>query len=262
MDTDRLRTYIANHPIAYAGFRAMFTSNKDRHETTAEKNEIPYIFSICFIPLLIAYIVSLHAKHVLKSIIGLSSPPPSPTARHIFVMTSDHQYRTYAFEEVGARLDSEGENVIFICSPDATGRINRIRQEGLRAESYVDLLRFVSLRDVLRGVLHSAVIMYHLKEIVSESYPDQSYTFVLNAIFLEWIKTLAFGVVAVDDPAIHTYSLMPYQVESTIPERLYVYQHGVQRTSEGERFTAIEATATTTAWECPTSPPPSLRLES
>lgn len=232
MDRGRLEKFIAEYPAAYAGFRAIFTSDANRHQTTAEKNEVPFIFSILFIPLLSSYIFVRRFLFLFTSLVGSRKSLPEPTSGHIFVMTSTHNYRTYAFEEVGAELSDRGEDVLFVCSPSASEYVEELSEQGFRTVSYLNLLKFVTFRDVLASIPRSINHMRTLEDIVADEYPDQSYRFVLNAIFLEFVKTLSFELVAGDEPTVHTYSLMPYQVRSTALDRLYVYQHGCQRAPE------------------------------
>jgi len=232
MDRGRLKTFITNHPVAYAGFRAIFTSDGNTHQSTAEKNEVPFIFSILFIPLLSSYIFVNRLLFLFTSLGGVRKSPPEPTSGHIFVMTSTHNYRTYAFKEVGEKLSEQGEDVLFVCSPSASEKVEELAEEGFRTVSYLSLLKFVTFRDLLASITRSIRYMRMLEEITGDDYPDQSYRFVLNAIFLEFVKTLSFGLVAGHEPTVHTYSLMPYQVRSTGLDRLYVYQHGCQRAPE------------------------------
>lgn len=229
MDRGRLKAFIADHPVAYAGFRAIFTSDANRHKTTAEKNEVPFIFSILFIPLLTSYIFVHRFLFLLTSLGGLRNSPPDPTSGHIFVMTSTHDYRTYAFEEIGTELSDRDEDLLFVCSPSASEKVEELAEEGFRTVSYLSLLKFITFRDVLASIPQSIMYMRTLEDIVADDYPEQSYRFVLNAIFLEFVKTLSFRLIVDDKSTVHTYSLMPYQVRSTALDRLYVYQHGSQR---------------------------------
>lgn len=229
MDMDELERFMTDNPAGYAGFRAIKVSNKGREETAAEVDEVPFIFSVLFLPLIFAYTTWKRTAHIIATIFGATESGNSLEESHIFIMTSSSKYRSYAFEQVGKRLLEQDKDVIFVCSPDATDQMAEWREEGFQTESFIELLRFVSVLTLLVHIVRSVVELYKLKAIVPDEEYSYSTTYTFNSIVLEHIKYLSLNGLTDSDPVIHSYSLMPYQVLSTVPERRYVYQHGVQR---------------------------------
>lgn len=238
MDIERVRRYLDENPIAYAGLRALDVSTKGREQTVAEKDEVPFIFSLAFVPLIVAYTVFKRIVYRLECGFNRSGSNNVLPPDHVFVMTSTYAYRTHTFEEVGNRLLDEGEDVMFLCSPSAADRMDEWRAEGFRTESFTRLLRFVHLSDLLAHVVRSLVAMYRLKRVTSGEFQDSSLTYAFNSTFLEYIKYSSLYPLMRNDPTVHTYSLMPYQVQATTTERLYVYQHGVQQSPEKDEWAA------------------------
>jgi hypothetical protein len=154
-------------------------------------------------------------------------------------MTSTHKYRTHTFEEVGRRLLDENKDVMFLCSPSATSQIDDWHEQGFQTESFKDLLRFVSVFDLFVHIFRSVVTTYELRRITSGDFQNLSLMYSFNTIFLEYVKYLSLEQLVSDDPVVHTYSLMPYQVRITVSDRLYVYQHGVQRSPAENAWAAI-----------------------
>lgn len=238
MDIERVRRYLDKNPTAYAGLRALDVSTKGREQTVAEKDEVPFIFTIVFVPLIIAYTALKRTVYLLKYGLRSNGSKSVSPPDHVFVMTSTHAYRTYTFEEVGSRLLDEDEDVMFLCSPSATSRIDGWRAKGFRTESFTQLLRFVRLSELLAHVIRTVIAMYRLRYITSGEFQESSLTYAFNSTFLEYVKFSSVEPLVKDDPAVHTYSLMPYLVRATTAERLYVYQHGVQRNSEEDEWAA------------------------
>lgn len=238
MDTELVQRYLDKNPTAYAGLRALDVSSKGREQTVAEKDEVPFIFTVAFVPLIIAYTGLKRTAYLLRYSFGSNGSTPVSPPDHIFVMTSTHAYRTYTFEEVGSRLLDDGEDVMFLCSPSATDRTDGWRAKGFRTESFTQLLRFVRLSELLAHVVRAVIAMYRLRRVTSGEFQESSVTYAFNSIFLEYIKFSSVKLLVRDDPTVHTYSLMPYLVRATTPERLYVYQHGVQRKPEDDEWAA------------------------
>lgn len=238
MDMDRLKEFITESPAGYAGFRAVKVSSKGNEGTAAEIGEVPFIFSVFFMPLIFMYTTWQRTKNIITDSVGLGRSRNTSGASHIFVMTSDADYRSYAFEEVGSRLQEQGEEVMFLCSPDATDRMAQWREAGFQPESFMQLLRFVSITTLLVHIVRSIVELRNLRAIVPDEEYSYSTTYVFNSIVLEHIKYLCLKRLTSDNPTVHSYSLMPYQVLSTVPERRYLYQHGVQRNGDGEAWVA------------------------
>lgn len=238
MDTDKLNHFMTNNPAGYAGFRAIKVADKGNEKTAAEVEEVPFIFSILFLLLIFAYTTWKRANYIVASVFDTVGSRNSTNQSHIFIMTSSSKYRSYGFEQVGKQLLEQDKDVMFVCSPDATDQMAEWRAEGFRTESFNELLRFVSISTLLVHIVRSLFELYKLKAIVSEDEYSYSTTYTFNSIVLEHIKYLSMNGMTDSDPVIHSYSLMPYQVLSTVPERRYVYQHGVQRKGDGKVWLA------------------------
>jgi len=239
MNVERVRSYLTTNPTAYAGLRALDVSTQGREQSVAEGDEIPFIFSVVFIPMIIAYTLLKRLIYRFKRGLAREKPDPDPLPDHLFVMTSSYEYRTYAFEEVGARLRENNTNVMFLCSPSAANQMEDWQQNGFQTESFRGLLRFVSVSDLFVTLVRSIIAMHKLRLLTSGEFQESSLIYALNSIFLEYIKFSSLGPLVKDDPVVHTYSLMPYQVRATVPEHLYVYQHGTQRSPADDAWAAI-----------------------
>ncbi|TKX47750.1 hypothetical protein EXE41_04130 [Halorubrum sp. SD690R] len=238
MDIERVRRYLDENPTAYAGLRALDVSTKGREQTIAEKDEVPFIFSVVFAPLIIVYTIFKRTVYHIERRLSRTELSSATPPDHVFVMTSTYAYRTHTFEEIGKRLLDEGEDVMFLCSPSAADRMDEWRAKGFRTESFTQLLRFVHLSDLFGHIVRSIVSIYRLRRITSGEFQDSSLTYAFNSTFLEYLKFSSLEQLMEDDPTVHTYSLMPYQVRATSPEHLYVYQHGVQRSPEKDEWAA------------------------
>lgn len=239
MDIERIRSYLDENPSAYAGLRALDVSTKGREQTVAEGDEIPFIFSVMFVPLMIAYSILKRINYLLKRVFVWDESNSALTPDHIFVMTSTHAYRTHTFEEVGGRLLDENKDVMFLCSPSAADKMDDWQKKGFRTESFRNLLRFVSVFVLFVHVVRAIVAMYELRRITSGEFQESSLMYAFNSTFLEFVKFSSLEPMVEDDPAVHTYSLMPYQIRSTVSERLFVYQHGIQRRPDEDAWAAI-----------------------
>lgn len=234
MDVERLKSYLSENPTAYAGLRALNISSRGREKSTAEGDEIPFIFSMAFVPLITAYTLLKRLAYCLKRVSNTGNSDRTPLPDHLFVMTSAHEYRTYTFEQVGKRLLEKNKNVMFLCSPSAASRMSDWNKKGFQTESFKNLLRFVSVYDLLIHVVRAVITMYELRRVTSDEFKNPSLRYTFNSIFLEYLKYSSLNRLIENSPAVHTYSLMPYQVRATVPERLYMYQHGVQFTPDGQ----------------------------
>ncbi|GAB7008091.1 hypothetical protein [Halorubrum trueperi] len=239
MDLDPIRRYLEENPTAYAGLRALDVSSKGREQTVAEKDEVPFIFSIAFVPLIVAYTVLKRTAYGLNRVLSRTDSPPISPPDHVFVTTSTHEYRTYTFEEVGKRLLDKNKDVMFLCSPSAADQMDDWQQNGFQTESFRNLLRFVSVSELFVNLVRSVITMYKLRHITSGEFQKSSQIYAFNSTFLEYIKYSSLEPLVRDVPVVHTYSLMPYQVRATVPERLYVYQHGAQRSPGEDAWAAI-----------------------
>jgi hypothetical protein len=234
MHIERVKSYLSENPTAYAGLRALNISSKKREKSTAESDEVPFIFSMAFVPLLTAYSLLKRLAYCLKRVFNTENSDSITPPDHVFVMTSAHEYRTYTFEQVGKRLLEKDREVMFLCSPSAAGRMSDWRKTGFQTESFKNLLQFVSVFNLLLHIGRAIITTYELRRVTSGEFKQSSLIYGFNSIFLEYIKFSSLSQWVKDDPAVHTYSLMPYQVRATVPDRLYVYQHGVQFTPDGE----------------------------
>lgn len=239
MNIERVKSYLNKNPTAYAGLRALDVSAQGREQTVAEGDEVPFIFSVVFVPLIIGYTILKRMVYHLKRGLKLEESDSASRPNHVFVMTSTHEYRTHTFEEIGKRLLEENKDVMFLCSPSATSRMDDWREQGFRTESFKELLRFVTVFDLFVHIIRSLVATYELRRITSGEFQDASLTYAFNSIFLEYVKFSSLEQLVRGDPAVHTYSLMPYQMRATVSDRLYVYQHGVQRSPDENAWAAI-----------------------
>jgi len=239
MDIDRVKSYLDDNPTAYAGLRALHISDMGRKQNTAEKDEVPFIFSVVFVPLMIVYIVLRRTVYRIRCVFNGDELDITSSPDHVFMMTSTHEYRTHTFEEVGERLLDENKEVLFLCSPDAVNRMKEWSERGFQTASFRYLLRFVSVRNIFVHLIKSVRLIREIKRITSDEFQDPSVKYAFNSIFLEYIKYISLQQTVSDNPGIHTYSLMPYQVRTTVPERLYVYQHGAQRKPDENALAAI-----------------------
>jgi hypothetical protein len=238
MDIERIRSYLTENPTAYAGLRALDVSAKGREQTVAEGDEIPFIFSIAFVPLIIGYTVLKRLVYYLECGIDIENGKLASSPDHVFIMTSEHEYRTYTFEEVGEQLLDKNRDVMFLCSPSVTNSINNWEKKGISTTSFKHLLRFVTVYELLSHLVRAIFTTYKLRRVTSGEFKTSSLRYAFNSIYLEYIKFSSLEQLLGDSSAIHTYSLMPYQVRATSPDHLYVYQHGVQRRPDEDTLAA------------------------
>lgn len=216
----------------------MDTSDKGREQTVAEGDEIPFIFSVVFAPAMIVYTVFKRITYLLSSGFGMRKTDLLSRPDHIFVMTSSQEYRTHGFRKVGKQLLTDGSDVMFLCSPSASSQMDDWRENGFKVESFRQLLRYVSVSDLIIFLVRAVVTTYELRRVTTGEFEQSSVAYPFNSIFLEYIKVGSIEYLVEDNPAIHTYSLMPYQAQATISERLYVYQHGTQRSADDDAWAA------------------------
>ncbi|MDS0239883.1 MULTISPECIES: hypothetical protein [unclassified Haloferax] len=233
MNAEELGQEFAENPFLFAGYRGLFANEND--ETVPEENTLPFLRTVLFLPAIFGYLI------YQKVMVSLTSDATSPSQYdHIISITSTSEYRSYTLVEVAKELKAKGEDVLFLCSPSGEGRIDEWR-EITETVRHKQLHGTISLRTLVNIPLKSFRDTYRLRTALStEDIDRRTFVFVFNLIILEYVKYHSIEPVTFGEPKIHTLKPMPYFLESTSRESIYVYQHGTQVAYPEQAWPGIE----------------------
>ncbi|MFC7129456.1 hypothetical protein [Haloferax chudinovii] len=233
MKTEELGQEFAENPFLFAGYRGLFANEND--EVVPEENTLPFLRTVLFLPAIFGYLIY---QRVTTS---LTSDTFSPSQYgHIISITSTSEYRSYTLVEVAKELEAKGEDVLFLCSPSGEGRIDEWRGIA-ETVSHKQLHGTISLRTLFNIPIKSFRDTYYLwTELSTENIDRRTFVFVFNLIILEYVKYHSIEPVTLGEPKIHTLKPMPYFLESTSKENVYVYQHGTQVAYPEQTWPGIE----------------------
>lgn len=224
-----LSEYFDANPFAYVPYRIMNTYADAEVESLPVRKEVPMVSSILFTVALLGYVLLNRFRYLVRS--GFASSIDS--GGHLFTMTSTKQFRRHSFTEVASELNEDAD-VVLLCSPATVKYTDEWNERGLRTVTFQDLLRHISIWNSILAVPKTAATLYQLYSIVDRPVTRFPNVLLWNLTYLEYIKRESIRDLTENNPAIHTYSPMPYLVTSTESDRLYVYQHGVKWPTEGE----------------------------
>jgi len=217
------------HPVAYAGYRiSELRSRGKRGSEFSETGEVPLVTTPVFPLAIVGYILYVRAKYFWRSVVGTARTDRLSGDGHLFSMTSSHVYRTHSFVEVAKGLQAEGEEVCLLCSPAAESERESWEQEGLPTTTHRELHRRIGVGTLARVLLSSAVLT---RKLWSQSSTHRSVVGLYqyyNFILLEHVKRESVNALTAGSPTVHTFSPMPYLIDSTTPDRLFAYQHGME----------------------------------
>lgn len=215
-----------DRPLAYAGYR--ISELKKRGSGISESDEIPFVTTPVFLFAIVGYVLVARAKYRWKQVTGDPGPERLPEDGHLFSMTSTHGYRSRSFLEVAEALQERGEEVCLLCSPAAADERSSWEADGLRTTTHRELHGRIGVPALVRSVAASVVetgrLWAHGDTHRSLSGLYQYFNFIL----LEHVKRESVRDLTAEQPNVHTFSPMPYLVDSTTADRLFAYQHGIQ----------------------------------
>lgn len=219
------------YPLAYAGFRI---SHLRRHgRQISETDEIPFLTTVFFPFVLLGYLVVVRPIALVNAVRRRTIVPEIGTDGHVFSMTSTHGYRTYTFLEVADALKRRGEDTVFLCSPATTTKRETWEERGFQTVSHRELHPYVGVFTTVRGIVRTLSLTIRLSRVEEVDSTFRSVTLYYNVILLEFIKRESTRPLTESDPSVHTFSPMPYLIETSPPDRLFVYEHGIQPPTGG-----------------------------
>ena len=221
-----LTAFFQESPLAYAGYR--ISELKKRGSGISETGEIPLVTTPVFPFVLAVYVLYTRVVYLLRRASGRTRVDEVSGDTHVFSMTSSHGYRTQSFLEVARELQKRGEEVRLLCSPAATDERSSWEREGLPTTTHRELHGHVGPVAFVRDLISSGRLTVRLwnHDDIYRSF-ESGYQYY-NFILLEHVKRESVRALTVNDPSVHTFSAMPYLVDSTVPEKLFAYQHGLQ----------------------------------
>jgi hypothetical protein len=221
-----LTDFLQANPLAYAGYRIL--EIKKRGSNISEAGEIPLVTTPTFPAALLGYILFVRMIHLWSRVRNEDRADPLPNDGHLFSMTSRHGYRTRSFLDVAREIRTEGKTVRLLCSPAAASEQGEWEARGFQTTTHRRLHGRVSIASLAA----SAVMSAHLTRRLWSKRENEGSFYTLiqcyNFILLEHVKRESIRTLTENDPNIHTFSAMPYLVDSTSPDRLFAYQHGLQ----------------------------------
>ena len=221
-----LTALFRDRPLAYAGYR--ISELKKRGSGISESDEIPLVTTPAFVFAIVGYLLFARARFLWRRFAGTAETERLPSDGHLFSMTSSHGYRTRSFLEVAEALQDEGETVRLLCSPAAADERDAWERDGLPTTTHRELHGRIGVTALVGCLVSSAVLTRrlwaHEDTYRSLTALYQYYNFVL----LEHVKRESVRDLTAEEPNVHTFSPMPYLVDSTTPEGLFAYQHGIQ----------------------------------
>jgi hypothetical protein len=233
-DQDTLGAFLREHPLAYAAYRIDYLLEHNRD--ISERDEIPFLTSVVFPVVLLCYVVLVRFRGIGERLLGSDRSPTLGPDGHLFVMSSQSGYRTETFLEVANRLEDDGQEVVLLCSPSAESRQTDWEREGFVTTAHRTLHRRLKLWRVLRNALGSAMLVYRLQRVAG--IPWRRLSLCYNFLFLETVKRESLRELVEGTPKIHTFSPMPYLIDASVPDRTFVYQHGLQQPIGGRIMAA------------------------
>lgn len=226
-DQADLGAFLRRHPLAYAAYRINYLIDFNRD--ISESDEIPFVTWPIFPVILLGYIAFAKVKTAVARLTGgTESLLTLSDDGHLFIMSSQSGYRTQPFLEVAAELRARNEEVCLLCSPGAESRQADWEADGYRTISHRQLHGHLSLWRVARNVIMAAVTVSRLRRTEGVEMPLGRVFQCYNFLLLETVKRETVRELVAGDPKIHTFSPMPYLIDSTTGDRLFVYQHGLQ----------------------------------
>jgi hypothetical protein len=233
-DQDDIGAFLREHPLAYAAYRIDYLLEHDRD--IAERDEIPFLTAVVFPVVLCGYVVLARARGVARRLLGGETPPTVGPDGHLFVMSSQSGYRTETFLDVAGRLDDDGQDVVLLCSPSAESRQAEWDREGFVTTAHRSLHGHLKLHRVVTNAVVAAVLVYRLHRIAG--IPRRRLSLCYNFLLLESVKRETIEELVDGTPKIHTFSPMPYIIDASVPDRTFVYQHGLQQPIGGRIMAA------------------------
>jgi len=219
------------HPLAYAGFRISHLRRHDRQ--ISETGEVPFLTSVVFPFVLLGYLVLLRPIALVNTVRRQTPVPDIGTDGHVFSMTSTHGYRTHTFTEIADEFKTRGEEAVFLCSPVATTERDTWEDRGFRTVSHRELHPYIGTFTALRGLVYALSLTVRLSRLAKVDMEPRNVILYYNVILLEFVKRESVRPLTESDPNVHTFSPMPYLIETSPSDRLFVYEHGIQPPTGG-----------------------------
>lgn len=219
--------YIQDNPIGYAPFRVLRNLSGDGF--LSEKDQIPLVTSVLFPFALVSYIIATRVKYLLLSLIADSNDPyESSSPDHVFVLGNSEKYRTYSLTAISSELIERQADSVLLCSPSAEDRRAEWENNGHTVITHRELHSNVPLRKIPVYIVRSMEVTKSVSEKSPYKTTLHEKYIACNYTLTEHIKRKSLEGLMEKDPCVHTYSPMPYLVENTKSENIFVYQHGIQ----------------------------------
>mgnify|MGYP000728307232 CR=1 FL=1 len=214
------------HPLAYAGYRISHLQFHDRD--ISESGEIPFVTSPLFPVVIAGYLVLSRLLYLGRVVTGDADSFELGSSDHVFSMTSTRGYRTHTFLDVAQSARERGESVVLLCSPAAASEREDWEADGYRTVTHRELHGRVGVLAVFRGLVTTLALTRKLRATDDVEPGLGNALLYYNFVLLELVKRESVRPLTERDPSIHTFSPMPYLIDATESERVFVYQHGIQ----------------------------------
>lgn len=214
------------HPLAYAGYRISHLRHHGRQ--ISESGEIPFVTSPLFPVVIAGYLLVSRLRYLGRAALGRTASFDVGRSGHVFSMTSTRGYRTHTFLAVADALRERGESVVLLCSPAAADERDEWAAEGYRTITHRELHGRVGVLATFRGLVRAFVLVRSLRGTGDTEPGLRNALLYYNFVLLEFVKRESVRPLTAEDPSVHTFSPMPYLVDATEHERVFVYQHGIQ----------------------------------
>lgn len=214
------------HPLAYAGYRISHLKRHDRD--ISESGEIPFVSSPLFPVVITGYLILTRLRHIGLAALGRTTSFDLGRSDHIFSMTSARGYRTHSFIAVAEALRERDESVVLLCSPAAAEDRDEWEADGFWTVTHRELHGRVGVLATLHGLVRALALVRALRGTGKAEPGFRNAVLYYNFVLLEFVKRESVRPLTGADPSVHTFSPMPYLVDATDDERVFVYQHGIQ----------------------------------
>jgi len=220
-----LYQYICQNPIAYSAYRVLHIRSNEGILT--EANEIPFIKTPVYVFALISYLLILRVVNFIEIITQRNQMTYLTKSTHLFIVGTSENYRTFSLKSIARSIHSESE-VAFLCSPSARIDNSTVKDTDCKIFRHTELHKNVPLTSVVLFLFKAVAITIQTKNMTPHQTTIYDTIIAYNYLITEFVKKRSVAKLMQNEPYVHTYSPMPYLVENTHEDKIFVYQHGIQ----------------------------------
>jgi hypothetical protein len=150
------------------------------------------------------------------------------SSENLFVIGTSNKYRTYSLISVAKELQKQNKNPTILCSPSAKSRQKEWEKSNLDTITHTELHGYVSITSLIRFLPSAVLITNYIQKTIPHKTSGYDIIIAYNYVITEYVKRESVKPLMRENPCVHTHSPMPYIIENTIQNRIFVYQHGIQ----------------------------------